>query len=206
MEVTEPGVAGTLLGAGPTMGPVPCLGSSPARPSRPRPAREGWAGPAGKRADLPARCSAGCPVADAAGRRGRVSSCLCCVPAPSQPDARDTQNPGNRGRDTAAARVLPPPCPRAPRLGGRPPGSPEPAGRSPGGSWKVCARNAVHRTAAKCSHFCPRALRPGANAVGWPLPVHGVSAEIGWKFAFSLFPSLTLLSVCVPPPCPSVPL
>lgn len=109
------------------------------------------------------------------------------VSAPSWLDTRDPRNSGNGGRDSPAARVFPSPGPRAPRLDGRPPSSPEPVGSSPGGSLKVCAGTAVHRVAVKCSHSCSHVLCPGANEkVRRPLLVHRVSTEIrGLRSHFS---------------------
>lgn len=78
LEVTESGVHRRLLDPGPATGGALCLGSCPAPlgpappppgPAHASPLREGWAGPAERRAARRPRCSTRCLGAAAARRR-----------------------------------------------------------------------------------------------------------------------------------------
>lgn len=133
MEVTESSVGGGPIKYEPRDGRVPpALGSSPGLPAPRAPPRAGGDRGLDQRGGAPtgrARCSARVS-------RGRYARRSARVHAPSQLDARDARNAGNRGRDSSP--VLPrvhahpaPPPPPACSLG--------PAGRAEGGSWKVRA-------------------------------------------------------------------
>lgn len=168
---------GDASGAPPRLRPRP--------PARPRPARAGWAGPAGRRADSPARCSEPAVQRHARPRGLQVSSCECCVPAPFLPDARDPRSPGNRGQDCPTTRVLPPPRPRAPRFGRRPLELPGARRRLPGRLLESLLLDGPAPGGREMQPLLPPLLRPGSDAkVGRPLPCHRVPAKIRVKFAF----------------------